>query len=74
MIDIIIEGELPDPEKFILESVKKAIIEKAGNLLCPDHKEMATLTFKGNNIKDLSVNIHACCDKFNAIITERIKS
>jgi hypothetical protein len=74
MIDIKIEGEFPDTEKFILESIKKHYIEKAGDLLCPEHKELAVVTFKGTSTKDLSVNIHTCCDKFNATITERLKS
>ena len=74
MIDIKVEGEFPDAEKFILESIKKTWIEKAGDPLCPDHKKMATLTFKGNAIKDLSVNVNTCCEKFNAIIMNRLKS
>lgn len=38
MIEIKIDATFPDADKFILESVKKSIIEKAGDPICPEHK------------------------------------
>ena len=73
MIEIKYQGKLLDPEKFIIEGVKGIISEKAGDLLCPDCKELAIITIKVESVENYNVHIHTCCDKFNAVISKRIK-
>ena len=71
-IDIKYKHDPHDFEILILEYVKRSIIEKAGDLICPDHNENATLTFEGSSFKELTLDLHTCCDKFYAIISERL--
>jgi hypothetical protein len=66
-------GHFPTSDELILGAAKQSITKKAGDLVCPDHKKKATLTFMGKRVKDMSVNINACCDKFNAVVSKRIR-
>jgi hypothetical protein len=71
MIDA--NGHFPSSDDLILGAAKKSITNKAGDLVCPDHKKKATLTITGRTLRDMSVNINACCDKFNAVVSKRIR-
>ena len=66
-------GQFPTNDDLVLGAAKKSITNKAGDLVCPEHKKKATLTFMGKTLRDMSVNINACCDKFNAVVSKRIR-
>jgi hypothetical protein len=71
MIDA--NGQFPSSDELVLGAAKQSITKKAGDLMCPDHKKKATITITGRTLKDMSVNINACCDKFNGVVSKRIR-
>ena len=73
MIDVKTDGQFPSSNDLVLAAAKKAITNKAGDLICPEHEKKATLTFMGKTVREMSVNINTCCDKFNAVVSKRIR-
>lgn len=73
MIDIKIEGKFPNFGEIKFQAVKDVVAQRAGDTVCPDHHEKATITIHVLNEKDYNVNVRTCCEKWNAEILKRIQ-
>ena len=66
-------GHFPSADELVLGAAKQSIMKKAGDLVCPDHNKKATLTIMGKTLREMTVNINACCDKFSGVVSKRIR-
>lgn len=71
MIDVVFEinGKRVNPndlgnvlERAVLESAKKAIIERVGSVRCPQHGQAAKIIYKGHSLDKLSFEVEGCCE------------
>jgi len=50
-----------------LEAFKEHTSHKLCDVLCPDHKQAPRLKFRGESLREVSIQISACCDKLSAM-------
>jgi len=48
-------------EDAILAKVKEQMTQKLSNLRCPDHNQAPEPEFEGDSLKNLKIQIRACC-------------
>ncbi len=48
-------------EDAILAKVKEQMTQKLSNLRCPDHNQAPKPEFEGDSLKNLKIQIRACC-------------
>lgn len=68
-IQLKIDGRDASPEKIgaavedaVLAKVKEQMTQKLANLRCPQHDQVPKLEMEGNSLKNLKIQIRACCD------------
>ncbi len=55
-----------------MEAFREHTSRKLRGVLCPDHKQAPRLKFRGDTLRDISIQISACCDKLSTIANDRI--
>lgn len=48
-------------EEAILAKVKEELTHKLAGVRCPEHGQSPKLEFSGTSLKDLKIQIQACC-------------
>jgi hypothetical protein len=48
-------------EDAILAKIKEQLTQKLAGVRCPDHGQSPKLEFEGDSIKNLKIQIRACC-------------
>ena len=57
----------------ILNSIEKKYQDLARAVVCPQHKQRASIAIKGSDLKHLSVSIDGCCQKLLDLVVTRFK-
>jgi hypothetical protein len=55
-----------------VEEFKERTARKLRDLRCPDHRQGPRLRFHGASLRDISIQMTACCDKLIALANQRI--
>ena len=55
-----------------VEDFKEQTLLKLRDLRCPDHKQPPRLKFHGATIRDISIQMSACCEKLAALANQKI--
>lgn len=55
-----------------LDEFKVHTREKLRDLRCPDHCQPPRLKFHGSTLRDISIQMSACCEKLAALANEKI--
>ncbi len=67
------QGVGEEIERVGFEQVREQMQKKMEGLRCPEHDQVPQLEFSGTGLKDLKINIHACCDKMRARAAQALK-
>ena len=61
-------------ECFIVsvEQFKEYTAGKVRDLRCPDHRQAPRLRFHGASLRDISIQMSACCDKLITLANQKI--
>jgi hypothetical protein len=62
---------LPD-SPCAVEEFKERTARKVRDLRCPDHRRGPRLKFHGASLRDISIQMSACCDKLIVLANQRI--
>ena len=46
-----------------VEEFKRRTLDKLHDVRCPDHKQAPRLNFRGATLRDVSIQMSACCEK-----------
>lgn len=70
-----VNGEAIDPAKVKdakiakqLESIVESVVDKVGDLRCPEHDKAPKFICSGPSFDDLNLEVEGCCDKLVDII------
>jgi len=55
-----------------VDEFKQRTLEKLRGVCCPDHKQSPRLKFRGSTLRDVSIQMSACCDKLAALANQKI--
>ena len=55
-----------------LQEFKEETARKLRGLRCPDHQQAPRLRFHGGSLRDISIQMSACCEKLIAVANQRI--
>jgi hypothetical protein len=55
-----------------VEEFKAQTLQKLENVRCPDHKQPPRLRFHGSTLRDVSIQMSACCEKLAALANQKI--
>ena len=55
-----------------LEEFKQHTARKLSDVRCPDHKQSPRVNFRGSSLRDVTIQVSACCDKLSAMANERL--
>jgi hypothetical protein len=55
-----------------VEDFKAQTLEKIGDLRCPDHRQAPRLKFHGSTLRDVTIQMTACCDKLAELANRKI--
>jgi hypothetical protein len=55
-----------------LEEFKRRTALKVDGLRCPDHRQPPRLKFRGTSLRDVAVEMRACCAKLSAMANRAI--
>jgi hypothetical protein len=55
-----------------VEKFKERTKNKIRDLRCPDHRQSPRLRFQGSTLRDISIQMSACCDKLIAMANLKI--
>jgi hypothetical protein len=55
-----------------VDEFKEQTREKLRDLRCPDHRQPPRLKFHGSTLRDIRIQMSACCDKLAALANEKI--
>ena len=55
-----------------MEEFKQHTARKLSDVRCPDHKQSPRLNFRGSTLRDVTIQVSACCDKLSAMANERL--
>lgn len=50
-------------EKAIFQNVRAQLVQRVGNVSCPEHGKSPQITAEGRDLSSLSLNVKGCCDK-----------
>jgi hypothetical protein len=64
-------GEMMD--RVGVEQIREQMRKKLEGLRCPEHDQVPQLEITGSSLKDLKVNIRACCDALRARAARALK-
>jgi len=59
-------------QDFAVEDFKDRTARKLRDLRCPDHRQSPRLRFHGASLRDISIQMSACCDKLIALANQKI--
>lgn len=60
-------------ERTGMDQIREQMQKKMEGLRCPEHDQVPQLEFSGTGLKDMKINIHACCDKMRARAAQALK-
>jgi len=55
-----------------IEEFKRRTLNKLHDIRCPDHKQAPRLSFRGATLRDVSIQMSACCEKLATLANEKI--
>jgi hypothetical protein len=55
-----------------LQEFKEETARKLRGLRCPDHRQVPRLRFHGGSLRDISIQMSACCEKLIALANQKI--
>jgi hypothetical protein len=55
-----------------IEEFKQRTLKKLDDVRCPDHHQLPRLSFRGATLRDVSIQMSACCAKLAALANEKI--
>jgi hypothetical protein len=55
-----------------VEEFKQQTLRKLQDVRCPDHHQQPRLQFHGSTLRDVTIQMKACCEKLAAIANQRI--
>jgi hypothetical protein len=55
-----------------VEEFKARTREKLQDVRCPDHRQPPRITFHGSTLRDVTVQMSACCAKLAALANQKI--
>jgi hypothetical protein len=55
-----------------VEEFKRRTLDKLHDVRCPDHKQAPRLNFRGATLRDVSIQMSACCDKLADLANQKI--
>jgi hypothetical protein len=55
-----------------IEEFKRRTLDKLHDVRCPDHKQAPRLNFRGATLRDVSIQMSACCDKLADLANQKI--
>jgi hypothetical protein len=55
-----------------VEEFKERTLDKLRDVRCPDHKQAPRVSFRGTTLRDVSIQVNACCEKLAALANEKI--
>ena len=55
-----------------MEEFKERTLHKLRDVRCPDHKQAPRVNFRGATLRDVSIQVSACCEKLAALANEKI--
>jgi len=55
-----------------VDRFKEQTREKLRDLRCPDHHQPPRLKFHGNSLRDISIQMSACCAKLALMANQKI--
>jgi hypothetical protein len=55
-----------------IEEFKQRTLSKIQNVRCPDHQQAPRLTFRGATLRDVSIQMSACCAKLAELANQKI--
>jgi hypothetical protein len=55
-----------------VEEFKQQTIAKLRDVRCPDHHQPPRLLFRGSTLRDISIQLSACCEKLAALANQKI--
>jgi hypothetical protein len=55
-----------------VEEFKARTLRKLQDVRCPDHHQPPRLRFEGSTLRDISIQMKACCDKLAALANQKI--
>ncbi len=64
-------GEMVD--RVGVEQIREQMRKKLDGLRCSEHDQVPQLEFSGSGLKDLKVNIRACCEAMRARAARALK-
>jgi hypothetical protein len=56
-----------------VEQIREQMQKKMEGLRCPEHDQVPQLEFSGTGLKDLKINIRACCDTMRVRAAQALK-
>jgi hypothetical protein len=56
-----------------VEQIREQMQKKMEGLRCPEHDQVPQLEISGTGLKDLKINIRACCDKMRRQAARALK-
>jgi hypothetical protein len=62
----------PTATSETIEEFKRRTLDKLHDLRCPDHKQAPKLNFRGATLRDVSIQMSACCDKLADLANQKI--
>ena len=70
-----VNGEAIDPTKIKdakiakqLDAIVESVVDKVGDLRCPEHSEVPKFICSGPSFDDLNLEVQGCCDKLVDIV------
>jgi hypothetical protein len=55
-----------------IEEFKQRTLKKLDDVRCPDHHQVPRLSFRGATLRDVSIQMNACCAKLAALANQKI--
>jgi hypothetical protein len=55
-----------------IEEFKERTLNKLRDVRCPDHNQTPRVNFHGRTLRDVSIQISACCQKLAALANQKI--
>jgi hypothetical protein len=55
-----------------IEEFKRRTLDKLHDVRCPDHKQAPRLNFRGATLRDVSIQMSACCEKLAELANQKI--
>jgi hypothetical protein len=55
-----------------IEEFKQRTLNKLHDVRCPDHKQSPRLSFRGTTLRDVSIQMNACCEKLAELANQKI--